>query len=295
MRKWKTWTEEDIRTLREMWGVYSVKAIANRLGRTESAVETRAGTIGLGSAYTSNLLSANQVSDLLGVDGKTVARWIKKRGLKGRKMAMKQAEMWLVDMQDLEKWLRKNQDRWDSRKLEVYGLGVESKWLQEKRKHDMTLPTKHGQRWTAAEDSRLMSYYGHRTFKEIGEMLGRSEVAIQRRVSRLKETGKLPKDKILVSWTTEETQLLIDMDKQYLPDEEIAWELGREVDHVRSHRRRLRLKGMYPEHKKDFLMMKETKEMSKLLNQGISKREIGRRFNVHERTVARRLERIGEL
>lgn len=191
MARGRTWTEEEINYLQEAWGTVSIRTIAKNIKRTETAVTLKAKRLGLGSPYTNEYLSANQVSKLMGIDRHAVIdNWIRKRGLKARKRAMKEFEMWLIDLEDLTEWLENNQDKWDSRKLDIYGLGEEPGWLQEKRKLDMKIPARRFQKWTRQEDMRAMGYFkSGMSYKKIGEKLGRSSDAVERRLSRLDVWG----------------------------------------------------------------------------------------------------------
>lgn len=184
----KRWSIEDIEMLKDMWGVRKLKYIAEKLGRTETAVALKAKRLGLGSAYTSSeYLSANQVAEIVGIDRHCVGNWIKNYGLKGKKRVMrKEFAMWLIKPKDLLKWLENNQDKWNTRKLELFALGQEPQWLKEKRKIDREVPKRRFQKWTRNEDLMAIQMFkrGY-TCKEIGKHLNRSTNAAERRLSRL--------------------------------------------------------------------------------------------------------------
>jgi len=87
----------------------------------------------------------------------------------------------------LLEWLKNNQDKWNSTRLDEYGLGVEPQWLKEKRKTDIDIPKRKFYKWTKQEDQKLILYYkqGKLTYKQIGEKLNRSESAVDHRLSKL--------------------------------------------------------------------------------------------------------------
>lgn len=185
----RAWSQKEIEYLQEKWGYISVSAIAKKLGRTETAVILKAKRLGLGSAYTSGeYINANQIAELLKIDRHTVTDyWIARCGLKAQKRVMrKKFAMWLVKFDEFVKWLKENQDKWDSRKLELFALGKEPEWLKEKRERDKKIPKRRFQKWTKAEDRELIRLFkaGYR-HREIGEILGRSRNAVEKRLSRL--------------------------------------------------------------------------------------------------------------
>lgn len=293
-----SWIEEEISYLEDKWGVKSVEAIAKKLNKTKTAILIKAKRLKLGSPYNSGeYINANQTAELLQVQVKTITKtWIGKYGLNGRKRALKELEMWQIKMTDLVKWLKENQDKWDSRKVELYALGAEPDWLQKKRKMDVEIPPNRFQKWSEHDEKLLISWYKNgMTQKEIGQRLRRSENAIQRKVSRLKDRGLLPK-KAILPWKDEEETIFLELDMHGISDEQIAWELGRETFHVTDHRRNLRNKGLYPDESKHTLIAKKNiEDMVELKMQGKSYKEIAAEFGIHENTVYRRFKKYVEL
>jgi biotin operon repressor/transposase len=243
-----TWNEEDINYLEDAWGRVSIKTIAKKLNKTETAVELKAERLGLCGCYiTGDYLNAHTVAKMLSIDTHTVTDyWIAKCGLKGRKTILKSMSMWFISLENLMKWLKNNQDKWNSRRVELYALGTEPQWLKDKRKQDLKLPKRQRQKWTKEEISKLITYYTQgKTRKEIGKLLGRTEDGIQRKLSRLKENGTIPKSKIMCKWSNREEKMFKKLESKGLKDKDIAVELGREVIHIVDHRRNLRNKGLY--------------------------------------------------
>ena len=212
----------------------------------------KAKRIGLGGCYKSTeYINANVVANTMGVDIHCVIDyWIKKCGLKARKKALIEIKMWFMRLEDLMKWLEANKDKWDSRKVEIYGLGSEPYWLKNKRDLDINIPDKQFKKWTTKDDARLIDYYkfGKRQ-SEIALILKRSESGIQRRISRLKERGILAKQNIKCKWTAKEDKLFKELEGKGLSDIKIAEELGRERIHIVDHRRNLRRNGLYERRK----------------------------------------------
>ena len=242
------WSKENLGYLEDVWGQTSVKHIAAKVGHTEVAVILKAKRIGLEGCYRSTeYINANVVAKTMGVDSHCITDyWIKKCGLKAKKRALIELKMWFIKLEDLMKWLEDNKEKWDARKVEIYGLGSEPQWLKDKRDLDINIPKKQFKKWTAKEDARLIDYYKFgKKQSEIALILNRSESGIQRRLSRLKERGILVKQKIMCKWTTKEDKLFRELESKGLSDIKIAEELGRERIHVVDHRRNLRRNGLY--------------------------------------------------
>lgn len=195
-RKFTTWSEEEIRTLHEQWGEKTPDAIARMIGRSTKAVKSMAKVYGLGCFLkSSEYLTQKQCTDMLGYSSKVMQRtWIP-HGLKVTKKRTAGGQRNTVVLHsDLMKFLQQNQDLWDSRKCPEYALGTEPAWLKEKRQRDALLPAPIGTKYSPAEDRTIcMMLRMNKTYKEIGERLGRSAASVQCRVYRLDVwgTGKL--------------------------------------------------------------------------------------------------------
>lgn len=188
------WSETELNYLAEVWGEKTIPQIAKKLGRTINAVKIKSTRLGYrGQKWYGEMMSARKVAELLGVDDHTICdHWILKYGLKGgRKRLGEKGYATIIRFSDLLIWLEKNQDKWDSRKVELYGLGVEYGWLVEKRKADAKLPPKRAAKWTAAEDAQVIKLYkkGDLTYAEIAKELGRSRNAVANRIARLDVWG----------------------------------------------------------------------------------------------------------
>ncbi|GAG90324.1 unnamed protein product, partial [marine sediment metagenome] len=137
----KNWTKKEIEYLNENWGKFTLAYISIRLKRTMIGIVIKAKRMGFGaSSRADEYITARQVATLLAVDGHTVERWIKKHDLKTtRKVLLFKTRFYLVKLPDLCRWLENNQDRFDSRRIELYSLGHEPPWLKMKRIKDKKL------------------------------------------------------------------------------------------------------------------------------------------------------------
>lgn len=188
------WSQWELDYLTEAWGEKTVPQIAKRLGRTVNAINVKAFRIGYTSQkWHGNMMSARKVAELLGVDSHAVTDyWIPKCGLKGQKEKLRETgSCTIVRFENLLRWLEKNQDKWDSRRVDKYALGMEYGWLVKKRKADALLPAKRLKNWTPEEDAEAIRLFkrGSMTYQEIGDILGRSREGVERRISRLDVWG----------------------------------------------------------------------------------------------------------
>ena len=183
------WSEEEVELMQELWGTYTVPQIAKRLNRSAHAVKVKSTRLGLGRyVNSSQYITANQAASLMQVDIHTVTDvWIP-AGLRFTwKAPQGKRKFRHIRMDDLLDWLKDNQDRWDSRRVELFALGSEPDWLKEKRRADLDRPARRAAKWTAEEDSSLVAMFrrGDKTYAEMGQELGRSANAVERRVARL--------------------------------------------------------------------------------------------------------------
>ena len=113
----RRWTKEELEYLQSNYKHTKIKKIAKKLNRTEGAVEERAYLIGV-SNWKDNLgyVSAYQAGKLIGKDSRT----LQNAGLEFRR----EGKLKVIELENFIKWLKNNQDKWDSRKLEEYGLAV---------------------------------------------------------------------------------------------------------------------------------------------------------------------------
>lgn len=187
----RKWTKEDVEYLEDKWGYVGIENISSKLGRTKAAIRSKAKKLKLGGAtVTGEFVTAFQAAKLLGIDRHVVTdNWIRNLGLNARKQNRTGTRlMWYIKLSDLLKWLKANQDRWDSRKVELYALGEEPKWLVEKRAKDKHLPERRFVKYTINEDVILKSMHCRGfSYAQIGERINRSRDSVERRLSRIKK------------------------------------------------------------------------------------------------------------
>lgn len=203
-RKWKK-EEEEI--LKELWGAVSIEYLAKKLKRTVFSLKVKAIKMGIGPMINNNLevLTVNDISDILDVSRDRITiTWVK-LGLNLKKLKLtKNRCYYTITLEDLMEFLEKNQDIWDSRKVESHGLGYEPEWLLEKRKRDRNENPQGYKKWTDYDKKRaeVMLKLG-KTYEEIAAELNRSEFAVATVLRDLGHVYELSK-----YWTDEEINYL---------------------------------------------------------------------------------------
>lgn len=176
----KKWTKKEIEFLQEHIE-NTDKYLAKKLNRSIKSIKRKKHGMKL-KDYT--ILTASEVGRILKVDAKTITRW-KVLGLKMKKNnPEKISSPFRIKIDELIKFLKANQDLWNASKLDLYALGIEPKWLVEKRKKDYKKIQ--FRNWTKEEDARLIFLRNQdKSCIEIGKELGRTKDAVSKRYCKL--------------------------------------------------------------------------------------------------------------
>lgn len=239
--KRRRWTKEEENYLTEKWGLVQRRTIAKNLNRTECAVMKRAADLGLGTMQKGNgeFYSPHQISKILGWHPTTIYPYVHSNKLKAIRKILAKESVYQVEHDDLMEFLKEYQDRWDSRKVEIFAFGEEPEWMKEKRDRDFYKDNQY-KKWTKQEEGRLIGLVNNgMAYKDIAKMMERTTRAIYNRTAKLRRYGRLQPTKILLYWTDEELQMLKDMKSKEMSHGEIAYELGRERMHVTDKLRRM--------------------------------------------------------
>lgn len=188
MGRGRKWSKLDMNYLDERWGEKTLTYLSIRLQRTKTAVHLKAIKMGLEVITRADeYMTANQIAVLLNVDRHTVLRWIEKHNLKAKRtILLFKKRFWLIKHCNLCKWLKNNQSKFDSRKIELFALGYEPQWLKVKRTRDKELPKNRFKKWTVLEVQRIIIYSEDMKYKKIALLMGRSYNSIERKLGRLK-------------------------------------------------------------------------------------------------------------
>lgn len=190
----KVYTAEELLLLEDMVGKFSFETIANKLGRSAKAIESKLEKMGLsGVKYAGGVLSAHELAGYLNVDSKTLVRWKDRYGLPLHTKPLRKKSkytMYTITTDAFWRWASKHTDVVDWVKYEEGSLVPEPDWLVKVRA-EQRQSTKHGstrRAWTTREDSLAWSlYYSGEQQKEIARLLGRSVIAVEKRLKRLRD------------------------------------------------------------------------------------------------------------
>lgn len=242
---YKHWTLAEEEYLLSCYGSVMINNVCRKLKRDVKKVETKARRMGLGGIK-DNYLNPSQIAELFGIDHKCISETWVKRGLKFDKRSDMKKTSSYTTLDNLLRFLKANQDIFDSRKLEINALGIEPKWLKEKRVRDKERPAREKKVWSYYEEQELIRLYKQKMRAEdIGKMLNRSKSSIHRKVSRLSEAGILEKEQYTVPFTTKEDEFIIEMKKELKTHKWIAEELGRAPHDIACRLSKLKKKGLY--------------------------------------------------
>ena len=237
----RSWTPEEESYLEDKWGTISIKGIAKSLNRSENAVIVRSQRMGLGAFLESgDYITWNQLQIALGMgtsgSGYKMISWVQNRDFPLHTKRIRSNSFKIVFLDEFWSWAEKNKAFLDFSKFEPCALGEEPAWVQEKRRQDYSdrLQIKNAP-WTSHEDEKLIRLvrkqrYG---FRELSQMMKRTEGAIQRRLTDLGIKDRPVKADNHTNWTDEEFAVLGQMiiaGKKY---EQMAAVIGKSVKAIR--------------------------------------------------------------
>lgn len=188
MANGKTWQQHEIDYITMKVGHVSYGYMARKLGRTTNAIELKLKKLGMGNTKEqTGLLTALELSKLIGVDHKTVRRWIEKKGLKASRRKTRGLKAFLmISPEAWWKWAKENSKYVDFSRIESDTILPEPAWVDDARKEKKNMQ----RRWSEAEDQQLKAYVrAGLTQEKIGERLCRSRMSVERRLSRLRKNG----------------------------------------------------------------------------------------------------------
>ena len=114
------WTKEEDNYLKENWGKLKIDTLCKRLNRSKRAVQERAyRTLNLGSQL--QWYSLKEVADITGINKDTIRKKIISQNLPHHRAKTKQRP-YMLDINQLMKFLKENQDLWryDSLTINVF-------------------------------------------------------------------------------------------------------------------------------------------------------------------------------
>lgn len=226
----RKWSEKDIEYLEKYYGVYSIQAIAKKLGRTPGAIINKKNKLELGGArLATTYITASELAAALCRSKSTIKRWMDKCELPvTHKVIFTKAKYSRIDVKKFWKWSKEHPELMKWNLYNKGSLEHEPIWLEAAIKSSYKSDIKNKDKvWSKLEDCYLMEYYKNKMpYKEMAKKLNRTESAID---GRLRVLGVKKTRKIQIKWTLKEVEILKSMLKKNKSYEEIAEELGRSL------------------------------------------------------------------
>ena len=210
----KKWTKEEIEYLKEKYGKISIGKIAKNLGRSETAVKIKRTRLGLGLFLENgDYITFRQLILALGYTdspNRLKKQWIEKRGLPVIKKKIENGTFTVVYIDEFWKWAEKNKSYLNFSRFPKYALGAEPDWVSVKREYDLKNSKMEIRKWTDEEREHLKSLLNtyKYTYKEISEILNRSEVSISQQILKLGLKQRPLRSENYKRWTKEEVATL---------------------------------------------------------------------------------------
>lgn len=161
----KEWTDEETELLKNLIGVYPVKTIAKRLGRTENSIYHKAYKLKISSSMVKNseYITTLQAAEILDTTYSNFCSMLDKGIIKHKKT-----------------------HRWGKTRIKLFDIDEILKFSEEYvKKNDTTA-------WTAEETDKLLTLrrMGYK-YKYIAEKLGKTEDAVINKMVRIRKKERM--------------------------------------------------------------------------------------------------------
>lgn len=226
----RKWSEDEKEYLAEFWGVKSVNAICEHLGRSVNAIYVMKDRLNLGPFLESgDYITCHQLYIALGLgsasDSYKMKSWVENRGFPVKYKTLSEKKVKVIYLDDFWKWAEENQAFLDFSHFEENALGCEPAWVKGKRRRDARAPRQTP--WTAEEDFRLKQLVERKEYglKEVARLIDRTEGAVIRRLSELKIKTTPIKAENHTEWTAAEFEIITDGIRRGMKFRDIALNL----------------------------------------------------------------------
>lgn len=234
----QTWTEEEIDTLKKLYGTTTMKHLTKILKKSEATITRKAKEL----FGTSDIIEVDgffrpsDIADILGVEKRTVNGWIKNRNFPAKKSKRKGSNtegnhQYFIDATETWKWLKDNRNSINLTNIKRGELLPEPEWFLTAVKTAQNI--KPPKNWTPEEDEYAwFLWQGGTSYREIAKFLGRPEAGTQSRLTIIEQQKGVKHKRTYFpapanKWTDEEKErawILWKSGKNY---REIAKSLGR--------------------------------------------------------------------
>lgn len=207
------WSIEEMEFLNDNWGILNLNTIARKLNRSRNSILLKAHQMSLRGQAAANgvYLTPNDVSNILGINIRTLYSWIWNGSLGHRKFKVGKKSKYQIAVEDFCEFIEKHQDKWNSQKADMLQLksyyasyfiarnntvtirGEMPKWMAEKIERDKDGFREYLKPWTTKEELELLHMVEQKySYKEICMNLDRSIKSVKAKFYLLyKQKGKL--------------------------------------------------------------------------------------------------------
>lgn len=188
----KVWSDDELLFLEDHIGMYKVSTIAQKLERSYESVRVKMTRLKIANTRQhTGLVTIGELAALLKADRATVRGWTRKHGLPfSQKITRKSRKFSFIDPTDFWNWAELHKEKVQFSNIEPQTLLPEPEWVAEERAKDKYIKKKRTyQTWTTKEDDRLVELrnQGYK-YKEIGLLMNRSAISVERRYKKIIST-----------------------------------------------------------------------------------------------------------
>lgn len=188
----KVWSDDELLFLEDTIGMYKVSTIAQKLERSYESVRVKITRLKMSNTRQhTGLVTIGELAAILKVDRATVRGWTKKHGLPYTpKITRQSRKFYFIDPLDFWNWAALHKEKVQFSNIEPQTLLPEPEWAAEERRKDTCITKKRTyQTWTTKEDYMLLELrsQGHK-YKEIGMVMNRSAISVERRYKKIINT-----------------------------------------------------------------------------------------------------------
>lgn len=193
--QFKRWSVEEEQLLLDRLGDSTIPSIARKLGRTTESVVRKLEKLGYYDiAFQTGGFRTYEFAGFIGVDSKTIHRWIKEEGLPAKQLYKdgkndQRNRYYYIYPDTFWRWAKVNKHLINFAKIERGVILPEPDWLDKQIALDRKQKAIKSQAFWTPEEDRLiwrLFYQEGLTQEEIGKRVGRTRRGVQKRLSVLR-------------------------------------------------------------------------------------------------------------
>lgn len=124
------YTDEEEQFLRSKWGKMTIKALAKHFKRSEASVETKAKKMKLGPIFDPGNFTQDEIEKVTGISHSTLKKYIERGLIRASWSKTEKGRYKQIAPRELERFLRENPDKWDSRRAKNVIKAIRAKELE---------------------------------------------------------------------------------------------------------------------------------------------------------------------